>query len=106
MKTFKWTVPQPDRRDPRLMRRREFEYWARVRARGPEWFVVQKGLVFLVAVPALSSFIDGPGFTFELATVCWMTGLGLGSGVWLRRETRFARSRDEGMRAPGDDALD
>ena len=106
MKTFKWTVPQPERSDPRLMGQREYEYWTRVRARGAEWFVVQKGLLFLVAVPLLSHWLDGPGFRFELAAVCWMTGLATGSLVWLRREVRFARSRDEGMRAEGDDALD
>ena len=106
MKTFKWTVPQPHRRDPDLMQRGEFEYWARVRARGPEWFVVHKGLVFLLSVPFLSSWLDGQAYSIELAASCWMTGLCLGSGIWLRREMRFSRSQDEGMRADGDDLLD
>jgi len=106
VKTFKWTVPQPDRRDPGLMRRSEYEYWARVRARGPEWFVVQKGLLFVVAIPLCSGWLTGTKLSIELATVCWMAGLCLGSCVWLRREVRFARSREDGMRTPGDDALD
>ena len=106
MKTFKWTVPEPQRHDPHLMHRDEFENWARVRQRGPEWFVVNKGLFLLVCVPLLSSWIDGSAFSIELAMVCWMMGLCLGSTLWLRRESRFARSREEGMRAPGDDLLD
>ena len=106
MKTFKWTVPQPEHQEPGLMNRREYAYWARVRARGPEWFVVQKGLLFLLAVPLLSSWLAGTHISIELASVCWMSGLCLGSCVWLRREVRFARSRDEGMRAAGDDQPD
>jgi len=79
---------------------------ARVRARGPEWFVVQKGLLFVVAIPLCSGWLTGTKLSIELATVCWMAGLCLGSCVWLRREVRFARSREDGMRTPGDDALD
>jgi hypothetical protein len=106
MKTFKWTVPQPEPRQPGMMNRREYEYWARVRARGPEWFVVQKGLLFLLAVPLVSRWLAGTPISIELASACWMSGLCLGSCVWLRREVRFARSRDEGMRTAGDDLLD
>jgi hypothetical protein len=106
MRTFKWTVPSSRHSDPRSMDRGEYGQWSRTRARGFEWYVVQKGLTFLAVVPALSALSGGPGFTFEIAAFSWFGGLCAGTLVWAQRETRFARARDEGMRSPGDDLLD
>lgn len=106
MKTFKWTVPSAKRGDPLTMDRDEYAHWTRVRARGFEWFVVQKGLVFLLLVPALATLTGVDGFHVESLIFSWFGGLSAGTLVWLRRELRFARARDEGLRAPGDDALD
>ena len=106
MRTFKWTVPSTRHTDPGIMGRDEYEHWSRVRARGFEWFAVQKGLLFLALIPALSAMTGGPGFRYDLAMLSWFGGLCAGTLVWAHRETRFGRARDEGMRAPGDDLLD
>lgn len=106
MKTFKWTVSEPRRSDPRCMGRREYSYWSRVRARGPEWFVVQKGLLFFAVIPAASELAGGPGFSFENAALSWLGGLCAGTLVWMRRESRFGRARDEAGLAGGDDSPD
>jgi hypothetical protein len=106
MKTFKWTVPSAEHADPRSMDRSEYTRWLRVRARGFEWFVVQKGLLFLVTVPALSALTGGPGFRYEIAVLSWFSGLCAGTVVWYRHEMRFDRARDAGMRVPGDDPTD
>jgi hypothetical protein len=106
MKTFKWTVPSAHHTDPRSMDRSEYARWARIRARGVEWYVVKQGLLMLVAVPTLSSLTGGPGFAYDVATVSWFGGLCAGTLAWFRNEARFGRSRDGGMRAPGDDLLD
>ena len=106
MRTFKWTVPSTRHEDPGTMDRAEYGHWSRVRARGFEWFVVQKGLLLLVIVPSLSALAGGPGFTYEVAALSWFGGLCAGTLVWAQRETRWSRARDEGMRSPGDDALD
>lgn len=106
MKTFKWTVPSAGRRNPLVMERGEYAHWSRVRARGFEWFVVQKGLLCLLVVPSLSSLVGADGFGAQSLIFSWFGGLSAGTLVWLRRELRFGRARDEGMRVPGDDALD
>lgn len=106
MRTFKWTVPSTRHSDPNKMDRAEYDHWCRVRARGVEWFVVQKGLLLLVAVPSVSALTGGPTFEPEMAAISWFGGLCAGILVWAHREQRFARARDDGMRAPGDDALE
>lgn len=106
MKTFKWTVPSARHNDPRTMGRDEYAHWARVRARGFEWYVVQKGLLLLAAIPTLSALAGGPGFDAETAIFSWFGGLSAGTLVWHRNEGRFDRARDAGMRAPGDEPVD
>ena len=66
MKTFKWTVPSAQHTDPRSMDRGEYTHWARIRARGCEWFIVKRGLLLLVAVPWLSALTGGPGFRAQV----------------------------------------
>jgi len=106
MKTFKWTVPSKDRTDPLSMDRPEYVHWSRVRARGFEWFVVQKGLLCLAVIPTLSAATGSDAFQPQILIFSWFGGLCAATLVWCRRELRFARARDEGMRTAGDDALD
>ncbi len=106
MKTFKWTVPSAHHSDPRSMNRDEYARWARIRARGLEWYVVQKGLLMLMAVPGISWLSGGPGFDAQVATFSWFGGLCAGTLVWFRHEARFERARDAGMRAAGDEVAD
>lgn len=94
MDVFKWTVPEPDHSSV-AMRPAELAYWSRVRRRGPEWFVVGKGLLFLAVVPVSLRYALGSPIGFESLTCSWVGGLVLGTLVWLRRERRFARALAE-----------
>jgi len=91
---FKWTVPEPDHR-PDRMGAPELAYWRRVRRRGPEWFVVSKGLLFLAVLPASLHGLHGAPIGFVSLTGSWVAGLVFGTCVWLRRERRFARALAE-----------
>lgn len=96
MKTFRWTVPEPRHADRRSMSRTEAEAWQRVQARGVEWFVVTKGLGFLIAHSLLAHLAIGEPLSAQLFCEGWLVGLVAGLGVWLWRERRYERAVDEG----------
>jgi hypothetical protein len=98
VKTFKWTAPEPNhehsKRDAAA-----FEYWDRVRHRGFGWFVVSKGVLFAVVLPAvLVGYLDFTGST-EMVVLSWLAGLMAGSIVWSQREKTYERGLESGMRS-------
>ncbi len=97
MKTFKWTVPEPEHVDPGTMRAEEARAWASTRRRGVEWYVVSKGLVFLGLHPAASHGLMGVPLSPQLFLEGWLAGLALGGIVWGCRELRFMRAVDSGI---------
>lgn len=100
MKTFKWTIPEPQHADHTAMTRPELETWERVRERGVEWFVVTKGVGFLLAYPLLAHLALGQPFTAQLLCEGWFVGLVSGFGVWLWRERRYERSVERDAAPP------
>jgi len=95
MNTFKWTVPEPGESRADRMDEREFGYWQRVRRRGAEWYVVSKGLFFMVGYPVLGHFVIGWEANAELLGEGWLLGLVAGAVMWMRNEIRFQRTSDE-----------
>ncbi len=98
MRTFKWTVPEPDhtssKRDTAA-----FEYWDRVRHRGFEWFVVSKGALFTVVLPAvLVGYLDFTAST-EMFVLSWLAGLMAGAIVWSQRERSYERGLESGLQS-------
>ncbi len=76
-------------------------WWARVRPRGALWFVVHKGLVFLLLYPLLGSSVLGWDWQPTLLVEGWCIGLVCGSFVWMRKELRYRITlADEGIAVP------
>ena len=103
MRTFRWTVPQPEHSNDLTMTQSEFDYWDRTRNRGVEFYVASKGLVFLIAIPLYQSFISGDALSAEVMAASWLLGLTLGTATWLRREHLFQLSLDDGMASTSGD---
>jgi hypothetical protein len=100
MKTFKWTIPEPQHADHGTMSRPEVALWQCARARGVEWFVVTKGVACMLAHALLSHFCLGVPLTAQLFCEGWLLGLAAGSGVWLWRERRYERAIENGLVPP------
>jgi hypothetical protein len=102
MRTFKWTIPEPGhpRSDDRAMDLPGALWWARVRARGVEWYVVSKGLAFLVAFPLLARSCFEAPLGAELLIESVSIGLGAGVSVWLWRERRYQQAVEQGIIPP------
>ena len=89
--------------DPRDFKMGEDErlWWERVRRRGVMWFVVNKGLVFLLLYPLLGCFAIGWDWQPTLLVEGWSIGLVSGSFVWMRKELRYRFTLDdEGLAVP------
>ena len=98
VRTFKWTVPEPDHADSERDSA-AFEYWDRVRNRGFEWFVVTKGVLFAVALPAvLIGHLDFTAST-EMFAFSWLGGLLAGGVVWSKREKEYQQGLESGLRS-------
>ena len=80
-------------------------WWERVRARGSLWYVVSKGLVFLVAFPLLGVGVLDWAWSPRLLVEGWMVGLFWGAFFFMRKELRYRFTLEqEGLPAP--DAFD
>ncbi len=89
--------------DPHDFKMNESErvWWTRVRRRGALWFVVNKGLLFLILYPLIGCFGMGWDWTPELLVEGWLIGLVSGSFVWMRKELRYRFTLDkEGLAVP------
>ncbi len=89
--------------DPSEFKMKESErlWWARVRRRGAMWFVVNKGLAFLVLFPALGCLALGWDWHPTVMAEGWFVGLVSGSLVWMRKELRYRFTLDdEGLALP------
>lgn len=84
-------MPNPDElkmsHDERL-------WWGRVRARGALWYIVNKGLLFLLILPALGCYAFDWDFEPALLVEAWLTGLVAGGFVWMRKELRYRFTLD------------
>jgi hypothetical protein len=83
--------------DPREFKMGEDErlWWESVRRRGAMWFVVHKGLVFLLLYPLLGCCAIGWDWRPTLLVEGWSLGLVCGSFVWMRKELRYRFTLDE-----------
>lgn len=91
-------MPHPDELK---MDEAERRWWERVRARGALWYVVTKGLFFLVAFPALGCLALGWPFSPEVLVEGWMIGLFWGAFFYMRKELRYRFTLEhEGLPLP------
>lgn len=67
----------------------ERTWWAEIRARGALWYVVNKGLAFLVLFPLLGWGLLDWAWTPTLLVEGWMVGLFWGAFFFLRKEMRY-----------------
>ena len=83
--------------DPRDFKMSEGErlWWERVRRRGAMWFVVNKGLIFLLLHTLLGCLAIGWDWQPTLLVEGWAIGLGCGSFVWMRKELRYRFTLDD-----------
>ena len=80
-------------------------WWERVRARGALWYVVNKGLFFLLAYPLLGCTVLHWDWTPNLLVEAWAIGIFWGAFFFLRKELRFRFTLEhEGL--PDPDAFD
>jgi hypothetical protein len=79
----------------------ELVFWDRVRRRGAMWYLVNKGLAFLVLYPALGFGVLGWAWEPELLVEGWVIGLVCGGFVWMRKELRYRFTlEDDGLPVP------
>jgi hypothetical protein len=64
-------------------------WWERVRARGAMWYLVNKGLLFLVLYPSIGCYAIGWNWAPTLLVEAWILGLVCGGFVWMRKELRY-----------------
>ena len=77
-------------------------WWERVRRRGALWYLVNKGLLFLVVLPTLGCLGFGWAWEPELLVEGWIAGLMAGGFVWMRKELRYRFTlADEGLPLSG-----
>lgn len=89
--------------DPNEIKMGEVErrWWENVRRRGALWYVVNKGLLFLAAFPAVGCLALGWAWEPRLLAEGWFLGLVSGSLVWMRKELRYRFTLDvEGLAYP------
>lgn len=73
----------------------ERRWWERVRRRGAMWYVVSKGLAFLLLFPLLGHRVMGWDWEAELLVEGWCLGLVWGGLVWMRKELRYRYTLEE-----------
>ena len=79
----------------------ELAFWKLVRRRGAMWYLVNKGLVFLVLYPALGHWVLDWDWQPTLLVEGWLIGLVTGAFVWMRKELRYRFTlEDEGRPLP------
>jgi len=84
-----------------MMNRDELAFWGRVRRRGAFWYVVNKGLFFLLLYPAVGHLLAGWALDAQLFLEAWLIGLACGGFVWMRKELRFRFTfREQGRLLP------
>jgi hypothetical protein len=89
--------------DPReiVMDVDELAFWAKIRRRGALWYLVHKGLLFLLFYPLLGHFAVGWDWHPRLFVEAWVIGIVCGGFVWMRRELRYRFTLDhQGRLAP------
>lgn len=69
-------------------------WWERVRTRGALWYLVSKGLFFLIAYPLLGCYVAAWEWDPTLMVEGWTIGLVCGGFVWMRKELRYRFTRD------------
>jgi len=77
--------------DPNELKMTEVErlWWQRVRSRGVMWYVVNKGLLFLLLYPSIGCLVAGWRWQPSLLFEGWYIGLVCGGFVWMRKELRY-----------------
>ena len=70
-------------------------WWERVRRRGALWYLVNKGLLFLVTLPVLGCLGLGWEWQPKLLVEGWTAGLVAGGFVWMRKELRYRFTLDD-----------
>lgn len=79
----------------------ERQWWERVRARGALWYVVNKGLAFLILFPALGVGVLDWDWSSRLLVEGWMVGLFWGAFFFMRKELRYRFTLEqEGLPVP------
>ena len=79
-------MPTPDELK---MDENERLWWETVRGRGAFWYVVTKGLFFLVAFPCLGIYALDWAWEPSLLVEGWFVGLFWGSFFFMRKELRY-----------------
>lgn len=80
----------------------ERDWWTQVRERGALWYLVSKGLLFLILHPLLGCYVMGWDWEPMLLVEGWVIGLIAGGFVWMRKELRYRFTLDlEGRVVPG-----
>lgn len=77
--------------DPReiVMDREELEYWGLIRRRGAFWYLIHKGVLFLLFYPLLGHLAAGWAWEPGLFLEAWIIGVVCGGFVWMRKELRY-----------------
>lgn len=84
--------------DEMKMNAAERLWWENVRRRGALWYLVNKGLLFVLLFPALGCFAMGWSWQPRLLVEGWCIGLVCGGFVWMRKELRYRLTLDlEGL---------
>ena len=79
----------------------ERQWWERVRSRGALWYVVTKGLFFLIAYPALGTQVLEWDWSADLLVEGWCIGLFWGAFFYMRKELRYRFTLEhEGLPMP------
>ena len=91
-------MPRPDELK---MDEGELAWWERVRARGALWYVVTKGVLFLVAFPAIGCGVLEWEWDASLLVEGWLVGLFWGAFFYMRKELRYRFTLEhEGLPLP------
>ena len=72
-----------------VMGREELAFWSGIRRRGAFWFLVHKGLLFLIFYPLLGHLAAGWAWEPGLFLEAWLIGVVCGGFVWMRKELRY-----------------
>lgn len=76
-------------------------WWQTVRQRGALWYLVSKGLLFLLLFPTLGCSVIGWPWEPTLLVEGWLIGLVCGGFVWMRKELRYRFTlEEEGLPLP------
>lgn len=80
-------------------------FWEKVRRRGSMWYLVNKGLAFMILFPLAGVGLFEWDWTPTLLVEGWILGLVAGAFVFMRKELRYRFTlEEEGLPIP--DPLD